>query len=176
MVIGDPLVHLASAGLLALLLGSSGMQKLRNRSAFVQVLQRYGLGQGWRRALAFLLPVGEILSAAGLILCLKMPWLAAPAVVLLGLYAGVLAISVRRGEAIEDCGCHFGGKPQPPSVALVWRNLLLTGLALNLVLPATGRPLAWLDVLTLFFLLISATALYGLAHLLMANHAALRKL
>lgn len=176
MVIDDPLVHLASAGLLALLLGSSGMQKLRNRSAFDQVVQRYGLGQGSRRVLVILLPVVEILCAAGLLLSQEIPLLATPAVVLLGLYACVLAVSVRRGVAIEDCGCHFGGKPQPPSVALVWRNLLLTGLALNLVAPATGRPLAWFDVLTLFFLLISATALYGLAHLLMANHDALRKL
>jgi len=176
MVIDDPLVHLASAGLLALLLGSGGMQKLRNLSNFMQVLQRYGLGQGSRRALGFLLPVGEILSAAGLLLSLEMPWLAVPAAVLLGAYAGVLAISVRRGEAIEDCGCHFGGKPQPTSPALVGRNLMLMGLALNLSLPANVRPLVWFDALTLFFLFISAAALYGLAHLLMANHVALRKL
>ena len=176
MVIDDPLVHFASAGLLALLLGLGGIQKLRNRAAFVQVLERYGQARGSRAVLSVLLPAMELLTAAGLLASVQIPWLAAPAALLLALYTLVLAISVWRGDAIQDCGCHFGGRPQPPSAALIWRNLLLIGLALNLLLPVAVRPLVWFDALTLVFLSISAVALYGLAHLLISNHAALRSL
>lgn len=176
MVIDDPLVHLASAGLLAWLLAAGGAQKLRNRPAFVEVLRRYGQAPRPRAVLSWLLPVMELLSAAGLLASGWLPWLAAPAAALLTLYALVLAHSVWRGKAIEDCGCHFGGKPQPPSPALVWRNLLLVGLTLNLLWPVAVRPLSWFDALTLAFLLIGAVVLYGLSHLLISNHAASRSL
>lgn len=182
----DPLVHLASAGSLALLLGVAGVQKLRNRLAFAQVLQSYGQSlpgllpawsAAWLRAgLTYLLPVMELLAAVGVLASLWVPVSAAAAAVLLAMYAAVLAISVRLGNALEDCGCHFGGKPQPPSRALVWRNLLLVVLTLNLLMPMAVRPLVWFDALTMGLLLISVVVIYVLANQLISNHASLRAL
>ena len=178
----DPLVHMASACALALLLATSGLQKLRHPQGFVLVLEGYakGLGRwlrpGLRRVVQRLLPPMELLAAAGL-LC--SPWLPAgalPALALLVLYALVLAASLKRGGAIQDCGCHFGATAQPPSRALVWRNLLLILLALNLLLPMDARPLSWFDALVLVLVLMVGSALYLLAHLLLSNHALLKEL
>ncbi|WP_220814371.1 MauE/DoxX family redox-associated membrane protein [Pseudomonas paralcaligenes] len=178
----DPLVHLTSAMAMALLLGASALHKLRDLDGFAQILQRYGqslagLLPGWlQNLLVCLLPALELLAAAGLLASYWLAWAAAPAALLLAVYAGVLALSVWRGLAIDDCGCHFGGKRQPPSMALVWRNLLLVLLVVNLLAPMTGRVLVWFDALTLGFSLMSGVVLYLLANLLISNRVSLREL
>jgi hypothetical protein len=131
----------------------------------------------WLRSmLARLLPWLELLAAAGLLLSVRIPWLVLPAVFLLALYAGVLAISVRRGAAIEDCGCHFGGRRQVPSIALVWRNLLLLLPAVSLMTPMLDRQLVWFVVITVAGLLLSGVVIYLLANLLIANRTSLQEL
>lgn len=175
----DPLVHLASAGALALLLGASALHKLRNRQGFAQVLVRYGELLGGRlpiTVLTGLLPLLELLAAFGVLASFLWPAAAWSAALLLALYAAVLALGARRGKAIEDCGCHFGGKPQPPSAALAWRNLLLVVMALNLLAPVVARPLGWLDALVLGFAIGCGVALYLLANLLISNSVSLREL
>ncbi|MBA6109928.1 methylamine utilization protein MauE [Pseudomonas asiatica] len=174
----DPLVHVASVGALSLLLGAAALHKLHEPRAFADVLQRYAQVLGaWCAApvWTYALPMLEVLGAAGLLLGLWWPWTALPAVCLLVLYAGVLALAVRQGSAIEDCGCHFGGRPQPPAPALAWRNLLLALLACNLLAPMAERPLTWLDAFTLVFVFVSAAAVYLLANLLISNRASLRQ-
>lgn len=174
----DPLVHVASAGGLGLLLGAAALHKLRSPEAFAQVLQRYAQVLGpwcaaprWPHLLALL----EVLAAAGLLLSSRWPLAALPAALLLALYAGVLALGARHGAVIEDCGCHFGGRPQPPARALVWRNLLLAALAANLLVPMSARTLTWLDAFTLVVVFIGAAASYQLANLLISNRVSLRQ-
>ncbi|MDH4561795.1 MauE/DoxX family redox-associated membrane protein [Pseudomonas sp. BN411] len=178
----DPLVHFACAGGLALLLGSAGLHKLRDGQGFARVLEGYGTAfgghlmgraQGLLRVLA---PTLELLAAAGVLMSPWLPLMVLPAVLLLALYAVVLALGARRGAAIEDCGCHWGGRPQAPSRGLVWRNLVLLLPALNLLLPAQSRPLVWFDAITLAGAVLSGLAFYLLANLLIANRTSLQEL
>ncbi|MED5609472.1 MULTISPECIES: MauE/DoxX family redox-associated membrane protein [Pseudomonas] len=175
----DPLVHLGSACALALLLGSAGLHKLRDPQGFARVLDDYAaafaglLPTRLRAVLVGLLPGLELLAAGGALASPWQPWAAAPAAILLALYTAVLAGVTWRGVAIADCGCHFGGRPQPPGRALVLRNLLLLLPALNLLAPMGERPLVWFDAVTLGFALASGVALYLLANLLISNRASL---
>ncbi len=173
----DPLVHLVSSLGLAALLTSAALPKLRDRAGFNQVLRNYRLlPERVLSPLALAVPLLELLAAAGLLLSLWQPLAAGLAAVLLLLYAGVLAISVRRGTPLADCGCHFGSRTQAPSAALVWRNLLLALLALNLTLPMQPRPLIWFDGITLGFALLTGALLYLLTNLLIASRTSLREL
>lgn len=178
----DPVVHLSSALGLTLLLGAAALHKLHDRQGFARVLDNYGvalggmLPHGLRLVLARLLPWLEMIAAVGLVLSFWMPWTALLAGLLLALYALVLVASVARGAVIEDCGCHFGGKPQAPSMALVWRNVLLLLPMVNLMGPMQGRPLVWFDAVTLGFLLCSVAVFYLLANLLISNRISLRAL
>lgn len=178
----DPLVHLTCASALALLLGSAGLHKLRNPQGFARILNDYsaafeGLLPGWVRAVFVgLLPSLEVVAAGGALASLWQPWAAAPAAFLLALYVIVLASAAGRGAAIADCGCHFGGRAQPPGWVLVVRNLLLLLPALNLLAPMGERPLVWFDAITFGFALASGTVLYALANLLIANRTSLREL
>jgi hypothetical protein len=178
----DPLVHLACAVALALLMGLAGLHKLRASAAFASVLDGYASALGWllpswlRAVLRRVLPWLELLAAGAVLASYWIPWAAWPTVLLLGIYAGVLTLSLRRGLAIEDCGCHFGATRQAPSVALVWRNLFLLLLALNLTLPSYERALLWFDALTLGFGLLSAVVAYLVFNLLISNRTLLREL
>jgi hypothetical protein len=177
----DPLVHLASAGGLALLLGSAGLHKVRDGQGFARVLQGYGAAFGGQLTglsglLTVLVPALELLAAAGVVTSVWWPLAALPAVSLLALYAGVLALAAQRGAAIEDCGCHWGGRPQAPSAALALRNLVLLLPALTLLLPTQSRPLLWFDAISLAGALCGGLALYLLANLLVANRTSLHEL
>lgn len=178
MVIDEPLLHLASAAALGLLLGSAGLHKRRDPQGFALIFADYraALGDLLPVRLASLLPGMELLAAAAV---LASPWqsfAALPAVALLALYALVLAIVAWRGTPIADCGCHFGGRPQPPGSALVLRNLLLLLPALTLLVPMGDRALVWFDAITLAFVLAGSWVLYRLAHLLISNRVSLREL
>ncbi len=175
----DPLVHLTSAGALALLLGSASLHKLRDPQGFARILDDYGAALGGlpptrlRALLGRLLPGLELLAAGGALVSVWQPLAALPAVLLLALYAAVLAVAALRGASIADCGCHSGGRPQPPGRALVVRNLLLLLPALNLLMPMGERSLVWFDAITLIFVLAGCVTLYLLAHLLISNRASL---
>jgi hypothetical protein len=181
-VLQDPLVHLASALGLGLLLGAAALHKLQDGQNFSRVLDDYGIALGkalplWLRPLLRrLLPWLEITAVMGLLLSFWIPWAAMGAAILIGFYALVLAISLARGAVIEDCGCNFGGDHQTLSRALVWRNLLLLLPVLNLMAPMRDRPLVWLDAVTLGLLLPSFAALYILTNLLISNRVSLRAL
>ncbi|MFC5699386.1 MauE/DoxX family redox-associated membrane protein [Pseudomonas sp. GCM10022186] len=177
----DPLVHFASAGGLALLLGSAGLHKVRDGQGFARVLQGYGAAFGGQLTLftgllKVLVPALELLAAASVLASVWQPLAALPAALLLAFYAGVLALAARRGAAIEDCGCHWGGRPQAPSAALALRNLVLLLPALILLLPTQDRPLVWFDVISLAGALCGGLALYLLANLLVANRTSLHEL
>ncbi len=173
MVIDDPVLHLASAAGLALLLGSAGIHKLRHWREFSLIFGDYnaalgGLLPAW---VAGLMPLLELLAAGAVLTSPWQPDATLPAVFLLGLYTASLATAARRGTSIADCGCHFGGRPQPPGRALVLRNLLLAIPALNLLSPMGERSLTWFDGVTLIFVLAGSVALYSLAHSLISNRA-----
>ncbi|BAN48075.1 MauE/DoxX family redox-associated membrane protein [Metapseudomonas resinovorans] len=177
----DPLVHFASAGGLSLLLGSAGLHKVRDGQGFALVLRGYGAAFGGplmklNGLFKVLVPALELLAAAGVVASVWWPLAALPAVALLALYAVVLALAARRGAAIQDCGCHWGGRPQAPGLALALRNLVLLLPALTLLLPTMSRPLVWFDAISLAGALCGGLALYLLANLLVANRTSLHEL
>jgi len=53
------------------------------------------------------------------------------AVAMLSLYAGVMAINIRRGRTFIECGC--GGAVQPLSWSLIMRNAVLVLVALSAI-------------------------------------------
>ncbi|UUT22911.1 MauE/DoxX family redox-associated membrane protein [Pseudomonas sp. T8] len=173
----DPVLHVAVSLGLTLLLGGSALHKLRDSTRFQVVLSSYRLVPSkLLRFVASVLPLIELIAALGALMSLWIPLWASLATGLLMLYAGVLAVSVRRGTAMEDCGCHFGNQRQALSVELVWRNLLLALLAANLLYPMIERTLGWFDLAITFFALLTGAIFYLLANLLVATRTSQRDL
>lgn len=180
MVIGlltDPVWVTASSLGLAVLLGAAALHKLRERAGFARVLHGYGLlPETLDKPLALLLAVLELLAAAGLLLPALRATAALLAAALLLLYAGAMALSLMQGRRIDDCGCHLGAQRQDVSLPLVWRNLLLVLLALNLLQAPGSRRLGLYDDLLVGCLLLCGCTFYLLANTLIANHHSAREL
>lgn len=178
----DPLVHLTIMPGMALLFAFAALHKLTDQVRFALALEGYAQVFGLplptllQRVLSRLLPVLELLAALGLLYSLQQPLAALPALLLLVIYTLVLALTLRAGAALVDCGCHPGKQRQPPSAALVLRNLLLCGLTAALLWPAVPRSLGWFDLASLLGAGLSGVLLYALVNQLISNHSLLRRL
>lgn len=177
----DPLVHVTIQLSIALLFALSALHKLADRPRFAIALEGYALVFGrllpptLRQLLGWLLPALELAAAGALLVSLQQPLAALPAVSLLLLYTCVLQVSLKYGSAVADCGCHPGSRQQPPSQALVVRNLLLIALTCTLLWPASARALGWFDLLALVSTLATGVLLFALANQLISNHSLLRR-
>lgn len=177
ILFNDPICQWAVSLGLAWLLGGAALHKLRRPRVFATVLQGYALLPRWAALPSgLLLGVLELLAALGLLVDALRPLAATLAALLLLLYAVVLALSLHRGVALADCGCHAGSRRQALSGALVVRNLLLAGLALSLWLAPLERSLGWLDALVCVLALLSGAVFYQLANTLLANQSSAREL
>ena len=173
----DPVWLTACSLGIALLFGAAGWQKLRNQAGFTVILRSYGLvPELLVRPAALLLPWLELATALGLMVPAWQPFAALLAAGLLLAYAAAMALSLLKGQRIADCGCHFGEQRQAVSAALVWRNLLLLGLALNLLQTPLDRTVGVYDALTVGALLVCGCVLYLLANTLIANQQTAREL
>ena len=173
----DPVWVSASSLGLALLLVTAGGHKLRDLAAFAETLRHYGLPPGWLlRPLALSLALFELLAAGALLLPAGRPFGALLAALLLVLYAAAMVLSLLQGRRIADCGCQAGAQRQAVSWPLVWRNLLLAVLALNLLQPQGARELGLFDGLVALSLLACGCLFYLLANRLIANHHSAREL
>jgi uncharacterized membrane protein YphA (DoxX/SURF4 family) len=147
----DPAIGLLITASIALLLASAGAHKLRDLKAFDEIFSAYGLMPampGMR--VSWLVPLLEIVIAAGLVITVSRPYSGALAMLLLSGYAAAIAVNLKRGHRDLACGC---GGPERRTIAawMVWRNLL-TALAAGVVfLPWTHRPLGLTDGLTIVF-------------------------
>jgi hypothetical protein len=145
----DPAVRLTLHAALSLLLASAAWHKLRDAGAFRSAVLEYRLLPP-----VWAVPFAAALIAAecGLALALWLPGLTGIAALggaaLLGLYATAMIITLRRGRRDVDCGCAGPAHRQSVRPALVVRNGVLIAGALLAAVPASGRPLGWLDVLT----------------------------
>jgi hypothetical protein len=169
----DPVAALALRASLSLLLASAALAKLRDLRGFGAAVAGYRLlPEALAAPAAAVFVAAELALAAGL-------WLApAPATLgaaaLFALYGLAIAANLARGRRDIDCGCGGPLGRQPLSAGLVVRNLVLAAAALAGALPAPGRALAWLDLVTLGAAVAAAAALYGGASVLLARPAALR--
>ncbi len=176
-LLNDPVWLTASSMGLALLFALAGWHKWRDRAGFAAVLRNYAvLPERLVAACAVLLPCFELALAAGLLLpSLRLPAALLAAALLLG-YAAVMALTLLQGRKITDCGCEVGVQRQAVSAALVWRNLLLVLLALNLLQVPSGRELGLFDWLVSACLLLCGCVFYLLANTLIANQHSAREL
>lgn len=142
----DPVFHWVLRIGLALILGISGLSKLRNPIGFRQSLANYRLlPQFLEKAATFLIPLLEL---GGAILILSPAYSVGLALFLLlmVLFSGAILWGLRQGGGF-NCGC-LEGVEEPLSPGLLLRNALLTGLALLGYLQPESRPLGGVDIFT----------------------------
>ncbi|MFN4135534.1 MAG: MauE/DoxX family redox-associated membrane protein [Novosphingobium sp.] len=151
---------------------TAGIAKLRARGVFAGVVGNYRLlPDAMVPPFAAMLPPVEILIGAMLLAGIRA--VALPAAALLLLFAGAMAVNIRRGRSHIDCGCGRSELRQPLSRALVIRNLVLAALVLPAfwALPPTGSA-AWalgmaggaaLHLLTVLVNMLAALAAMPLA-------------
>jgi Methylamine utilisation protein MauE len=157
----DPAVQLIVRGALALLFGWSAVHKLRDVEGFREALEGYDLlPPFWAVPAGAALIASEVGVAAGLLLPRVAPIAAIGAAALLLLYAGAIAVNLRRGRRDIDCGCGGPAGRQSISGSLVARNAVLATMALMTALPVDGRPLIWIDWVTTIGGVGVATLLY----------------
>lgn len=146
----DPAVLWLLRIALSLLLARAAAHKLADVGAFRRTFEAYGIvPPAWSVAAGAVLIALECGLATGLWLPRVAPWAALGCAVLLAVYGGAMALNLARGRRDLDCGCAGPAHRQPISPLLVARNALLVTLALAAALPAGGRPLGWLDALTI---------------------------
>ena len=172
----DPAVAWTLRLSLALLFADAAWRKLADPAAFARSVDAYELAPaGAARPLAALLLLAEVAAAALLLAPGGYGRGAALAAALLALYAAAIAVNLVRGRRDLDCGCGGPGMHRPVSGALVARNLLLGGVALALLAPASGRALDWLDAFTVLAATATSAALWTAVVRLDANRPALAR-
>lgn len=164
----DPVPGHACAAALAILLLSSAWRKLADLAVFRATVELYDLLPAAAvGAFAGLFPLLE--AAAGVVVVLRPdgPWMLLPLAVL-GLSTAAILINVLRGRSNLECGC--GGDSQPRlSWALVMRNGALLGGVLVAAAVDNGRPLVWVDFLSVAALTLALAGLYAALNQLLAN-------
>jgi hypothetical protein len=175
--VSDAVLVLTARVLVTLVFGAAALHKLRRPRAFLFVLRDYAVLPAAALPAAVPLLIGaEAFAAGGLWWPTLRVYAAAGGAGLLAAYAAAIAWNLLRGRREIDCGCAFGGLPQPLSPGLVLRNtLLLVPCALASLAPtAPAQPLAaWGLSLT------GAAALCAVYHAwgtLLANRPRLRLL
>ncbi len=138
-------------GLGSLFLGAA-LHKARDFSEFTGTVRDYRILPGWASAFgARTLALGEV----GVAVCLLLPRLdplgPLGALGLLAVYSGGIGINLMRGRRHIDCGCNgFGQSPQTINGWLLVRNASLGLLPLVLLMThSSGRPLGWLDFVSI---------------------------
>ena len=143
----------------------AGLAKLRHRELVPGVVANYRLlPEAMVAPVAAALPIVELVLGLGLISSVLtsggLHLLALPAAVLFIMFAGAMAINIRRGRQAIDCGCGRSQLRQPLSWSLVVRNLMLAALVACHALPLAGdQALAPLDIA---LAVVAGTALFGL--------------
>lgn len=158
----DPTVVWSARLLLAVVLATAAISKLRALDEFTGVVHNYRLlPEPLVRPVALALPPLELVVALGLLLEPTRSLAAAAAVALLFGFALAMAINLLRGRVDIDCGCFAASLKQRIGWGLVGRNGVLIVLAL-LALPneLPARAWGWLDLVTATGATTTAVLLY----------------
>jgi hypothetical protein len=125
----DPLVILIASGVLIALFVRAIWHKLSDFDVFKASFADYEiLPQALVAPAALILVLAEAAIVVGLVIPMTRSAAAIGAVLLLLLYGGAIAVNLRRGRYMIDCGC--GGSGQGLSWFLVARNVILAALAI----------------------------------------------
>ncbi len=167
----DPFIVVPSALGLAILLAGTALHKLRLPDDFGRVLVSYDVFPGFLvTPLKRLVPVSELLLALALFIPATHQLAALLITGLLLSYAGVMARTLSSGKQVADCGCSVGSTRHQVSPMLVWRNLILALIALNLARSSALRPLGYADVAAIGLLTLIGCTFYGLVNSLIGTH------
>jgi hypothetical protein len=171
----DPLLAVAAAGFIALILARAAAHKMSEFVAFTGTLSDYRMLPERLLAPAAMLLIGvETAIAAGLLWSGTRPFAGIAAAALLLLYAAVMAVPLSQGRTEISCGC--GGPTDHLSPALLVRNGVLAALALVAAAPVSDRALSWLDVLSLPFAVVGMWFILETAEQALQNEAYIRAL
>lgn len=165
----DPAVAALFGLALALLFAVAASHKLRDLPQFEAAVDGYRLLPLRRWRLAWVVPVLEALIAGGLLAPATRDAAAAAGMLLLGSYAGAMAINLRAGRTAIACGCGGRGQAQPIAPWMVWRNGLLSLVLGACLLPRRPRPLELTDAVTIGLGLAALALLYLSAEQLLAQ-------
>lgn len=169
-MITDPVLTILPSAFFAMLWGIAAVHKALDWRLFHQQLGDYRvLPERFLPVMAALLPVLELVLAAGwLFEVARMPTALFSITLLLG-YAAAIACNLRRGRDTIDCGC--GGSGQSIRWALVWRNVVLALLAAPFAggIGANDRALGWVDWITVAGGSLVILGLYGIVNQILAN-------
>jgi uncharacterized membrane protein YphA (DoxX/SURF4 family) len=147
---------------------AAATHKLNDMADFGSVLGTYRIvPERLVSMAAWLVTAVELAVGVGLVVHSRVAAIGAAAL-LIG-YGAAIGVNLARGRRAIDCGC--GGAPQPLSVALVVRNVLLAVAALALLLPFGTRPLTWVDVVATLLGVLVLGVLYTTANQVIAARA-----
>ena len=146
----DPAVGALVLLWIALLFVSAAIHKVRDLRRFEEIFTAYGLvplPAAWRPAR--IVPVLEVLVAAGLLLAATRRVAVFAGIALLSAYAVAIAVNLRRGRRDLACGCGGPDERRPIAPWMVWRNVLLALLlAAVAMLPWSARQWVLTDLVT----------------------------
>jgi len=173
----DPALQMPLRASLALLLLWAAAHKVRDVAAFREALENYRLLPASLIPPAALLVIAaEVVLGGALLLPSAAAAAALGAAALLGVYGAAVTVNLLRGRRDIDCGCSGAAARQTLHGALVVRNAVLVAAALAAALPATSRPLTWIDGLTIAGAVAALALLYGAVDGLLAHAPALARL
>lgn len=173
----DPVVSLSVSLAFALLFALSAIHKLRSILAFKAVLNSYRLlPESTLSVSAIVIPIVELSLAIGLLMPQARMAAAMTASGLLIAYAMAMAVNISRGNVLLDCGCSFGSARQAVSWGLVWRNLLLSILPLQLLIIPADRLINAYDLASTVFAVTVASLFYSTTNTLIHQQQFTRRL
>jgi len=166
----DPAIGAVLVGCFVVLFASAAIHKLRHLQQFAHVFAGYGIASLLhRRQLSWLIPLLEVLIAAGLLLPTTRDAAAALGAALLLGYALAIRRNLRAGRKLVACGCGGPGQGRPIAGWMVTRNLLLAAALGAAALPWQARPLQWIDTTTIAFGVTAMALLYASAERLLGD-------
>jgi len=157
----DPVVILIISIAMSLMFGAGAANKLRAWPGFRSAVETYRLMPTSLSGMIsiVLLTLESLAAVLAPIPPTRQLALTTMAVLLL-LYTAGIGINLYRGRREMDCGCGGAASRHPISGWLMARNLLLLGFVLLASIPASTRPLNWLDLLVTTFGVLIAGGLY----------------
>jgi hypothetical protein len=148
----DPALATLIVACTAVLFVSAAIHKFRDLHRFDEIFAAYGLVPlRTQLRLSRTVPSLEALVAAGLLFEASRSVAVYVGVALLLVYAAAIAYNLSRGRRDLACGCGGPDDRRPIAGWMVWRNVLIAGLAALSLLPWNPRPLVLTDAVTIGF-------------------------
>jgi methylamine utilization protein MauE len=166
----DPLVILIACGVLIAVFVRAVWHKLSDFDVFKASFADYEiLPQSLINPAALILVLAEAAIVMGLVIPLTRPAAAIGAMLLLVTYGGAIAVNLRRGRYMIDCGC--GGPGQGLSWFLVARNAILAVIAAMAAAAPATRDISFSDALILAMSVITVWLVILASEQVAANDA-----